>query len=48
MGRSAGVTGSLTVALWVAFETPHLRLAVHMVGTNIWATLGEDTGLLSE
>lgn len=27
-------------------ETPQLRLAVHMVGTNIQATLGEDTKVL--
>lgn len=28
-GENTGVTGSQTVALWVALETPHLRLAVH-------------------
>lgn len=33
-------------ASWVALETPHLRLAVDRVGTNIWAPLGEDTRVL--
>lgn len=45
-GRKTSVMGSQTGVSWVRLETPHLRLAVHAVGTHIWATLGE--GFLSE